>query len=571
MIPDSGRIGSLVELTGINFNPVHSNNIVYFGHTRASILSGNSSSLIVKVPIGAVTNTVSVTSSSLIAFSQFPFKVSFKNETGIDTSSFAEKQNFVSSVGPWLDGPWDVKSIDADIDGKTDLISANGRFAATSSIFENIGLEDSINLGNRVDIIYNPPFGNISGAYKIAVADFDGDGKEDYSFINNSGLWEFKTLLNTSALNNISFNTQIAVPTSFPGIAITAADFNLDGKVDIAAAGGNGFSAFKNTSITGSLSFSSGAGFSLNAAPSDITSGDLNNDSKPDLLVCYSNFHMISVILNASTTAIAFSPNWNLEPGTFEATYSIRMADIDLDGDNDIILATRNRISVLRNEFDGFALGFDAPLVFVAPGEIRSMEVSDIDGDLKPDIILGSFGQMSVLINKSSFTNISFSVAIKYDVGIASTGVSIGDFNNDGKPDISTANALWPAKTISVFKNKAGEQSSICSGGNGSIVSNVLGTNYQWQVNEGSGFSNLSDNAVYSGVNSEILNLTAAPGTYFNYQYRCIVDGAYVAPVYLRFGNKWTGAQSTSWEEPANWSCASLPDSNTDVVISVEA
>ncbi len=31
--------------------------------------------------------------------------------------------------------------------------------------------------------------------------------------------------------------------------------------------------------------------------------------------------------------------------------------------------------------------------------------------------------------------------------------------------------------------------------------------------------------------------------------------------------NKWTGAVNTSWEDPGNWSCARIPDANTDVQI----
>ena len=29
----------------------------------------------------------------------------------------------------------------------------------------------------------------------------------------------------------------------------------------------------------------------------------------------------------------------------------------------------------------------------------------------------------------------------------------------------------------------------------------------------------------------------------------------------------WTGSANNAWENPANWSCGSIPDSNTDVVI----
>ena len=33
------------------------------------------------------------------------------------------------------------------------------------------------------------------------------------------------------------------------------------------------------------------------------------------------------------------------------------------------------------------------------------------------------------------------------------------------------------------------------------------------------------------------------------------------------FMNQWTGAINSAWENAANWSCGSVPDGNTDVVI----
>jgi hypothetical protein len=35
----------------------------------------------------------------------------------------------------------------------------------------------------------------------------------------------------------------------------------------------------------------------------------------------------------------------------------------------------------------------------------------------------------------------------------------------------------------------------------------------------------------------------------------------------LKFAMTWEGTVSTAWENAANWSCGSLPDMNTDVII----
>jgi len=51
---------------------------------------------------------------------------------------------------------------------------------------------------------------------------------------------------------------------------------------------------------------------------------------------------------------------------------------------------------------------------------------------------------------------------------------------------------------------------------------NSFGQSYQWQVDDGSGFADITDDAVYSGATTKILNLTAATSASYNGNlYRC--------------------------------------------------
>ncbi len=102
---------------------------------------------------------------------------------------------------------------------------------------------------------------------------------------------------------------------------------------------------------------------------------------------------------------------------------------------------------------------------------------------------------------------------------------------------------------------------------NGTILSNISGTSYQWQVDIGNGYANISDNANYSGVNTNLLQLTNVPSSYTGYKFRCIVDGNNSIVFEVRFVNIWLGTVSSAWETAANWSCGVLPDENTDVII----
>jgi len=106
----------------------------------------------------------------------------------------------------------------------------------------------------------------------------------------------------------------------------------------------------------------------------------------------------------------------------------------------------------------------------------------------------------------------------------------------------------------------------LCNNGNHSFLSTLTGSNYQWQVNTGSGFTNISDDPYYTGSATSQLQLNNAPTSWYDYQYSCLVNGNRSDSVKLKFTDYWNGAVDTQWENAANWSCG-LPDSNTDVII----
>lgn len=57
------------------------------------------------------------------------------------------------------------------------------------------------------------------------------------------------------------------------------------------------------------------------------------------------------------------------------------------------------------------------------------------------------------------------------------------------------------------------------------VVANGSGLNYQWQEDQGSGFSNLSNGGVYSNVTSATMNITNVTTGMSTYKYRCVVSG----------------------------------------------
>ena len=107
-----------------------------------------------------------------------------------------------------------------------------------------------------------------------------------------------------------------------------------------------------------------------------------------------------------------------------------------------------------------------------------------------------------------------------------------------------------------------------CPGGSVQLSSGITGTTYQWQVNSGNGFTNISNSEVYNGSNNAVLIINNMPHTISDYTFRCVVDGvSYSAAYKVNAANEWTGAADTQWDNAANWSCGDVPGSNSNVFI----
>jgi IPT/TIG domain len=115
---------------------------------------------------------------------------------------------------------------------------------------------------------------------------------------------------------------------------------------------------------------------------------------------------------------------------------------------------------------------------------------------------------------------------------------------------------------------------TLCPGGGTTILGTIQGNptviTTEWQVDTGTGYRPIVNNANYSGTATSALQLINIPSTWYGYKYRYVVNGSIYSQVFqLKFASRWTGSANNSWENPANWSCGQVPDSNTDLTIDV--
>ena len=189
-----------------------------------------------------------------------------------------------------------------------------------------------------------------------------------------------------------------------------------------------------------------------------IVSADLDGDGDNDLATANTNCNdrnSVSVLLNNGDGTFAT----NLDYATGDCPKSIFSADIDRDGDNDLVTANKqsNNVSVLLNNGDGrFANKVDYPVGHHPPS---SVFIADLDGDGDNDLAvanavnIGHFGTVSVLLNNGEGT---FADKVDYAVGYGATSVFVADLNNDGDNDIAVANSgRYPEfiGTLSVLLN----------------------------------------------------------------------------------------------------------------------
>lgn len=571
--PASGPKGTVVNIIGNNFSDTAVNNIVYFGAVRAAIIKASTDTLTVIVPGGTTFEPITVTTKNLTAYSEKPFYVTFAGgDTTLTSYSFASHIDY-----PCGALPLSVEAKDLDNDSIPDLVTAN-EYGNAVSLYKNSSVFQKIFIAPKADI------GDSSYPYQAISSDLNGDGWPDILIDNASpGTMTFLTnngINNTFSFSKSNFTINGVLQT---GGVISAGDMDGDGKPDLIVPTGNdSIQAFRNTSTGPVISFAGATNFALANTGTDngYTSVicDLDGDGKPDYatiaggssLDVYKNISYPGKILLALNQAVNFQDAYNIN---MYLPNSLLAADLNGDGKPDLIFASsynNTSFSIWLNTSAGGIISFAAPISFNITGNVVAITVNDFNGDGKPDIAAAlQAGSVAVFLNSSANGNLSFKTQVNYPVAVNPEAITSVDIDRDGKPDIVVANET--TNSISILRNQMNEpiKDQLCPPvGGTTLVSTLSGTAYQWQQSTDSiHFNNISNNANFNGANSDTLQLSNIPSSWYGYQYRCIVDGNNSNVYTLQFTDAWTGAVNSSWSNASNWSCGAVPDSNTDVII----
>ncbi|PJJ59046.1 putative secreted protein (Por secretion system target) [Hymenobacter chitinivorans DSM 11115] len=255
-----------------------------------------------------------------------------------------------------------------------------------------------------------------------------------------------------------AFSSPVLYNTSGAAQGIVSADFNGDGRPDLATANSSQNSVavlLQSATTPGTFpaisTYGSGGSFSP-----VLATGDLNGDGRPDLAVANQESNTVGVLLNSATTPGSFGSVVVYTASTASRCRGIAIADVNGDGANDLITGTNSQIGVRLGSKT--TPGTFGALTTYASGSSVTDEivVGDVNGDGRPDIVAGntSTNTVSVLLN-SATTPGTFGAAVTYLTNANSSlrGVALGDLNNDNRPDIVAVNDA--DNTVSVLLNSA--------------------------------------------------------------------------------------------------------------------
>ncbi|MEL6987737.1 MAG: VCBS repeat-containing protein [Bacteroidota bacterium] len=283
--------------------------------------------------------------------------------------NFSEKK-----IADDFDGALSVTSADIDGDGDLDILGA-------------AWADDKItwwkNNGDGFSWTQNDLPGTFNGATSVNSADLDGDGDLDIlgaAYVDDKITWWENN-------GDGSSWTQRDRTSNFDGArSVDSADVDGDGDLDIlgAASVGDKIYWWENNNGDGSGWTGQNIASGFDGA-FDVNSADIDGDGDIDILGAASVDDKISWWSNNS----GYGNNWtqNDLPGTFDSARSVNSADVDGDGDLDILGAAfvDDKITWWENNGDGSSWTQNDISTNVDGAE--SVNSADVDGDGDLDII----------------------------------------------------------------------------------------------------------------------------------------------------------------------------------------
>ncbi|MEL7061365.1 MAG: VCBS repeat-containing protein [Acidobacteriota bacterium] len=317
---------------------------------------------------------------------------------------------------------FDATIEDFDGDGDLDIFIANGY---------QQGTEDELWLRDGNTFVESSQQFASDYSFAVASGDLDGDGDADLVVGTNGGQ-PSRVWLNDGSGTFTDAGIDLGDGTT---LDVGLADIDGDGDLDILMANGGQPDLVHLNDGAGGFT-DSGQRLGSNSA-SSMAMADLDGDGDEDLAMGDAD-GIVRIFDGDGAGSFAEAGPW-LNFGFANVVTEIALADVDGDGDRDLVAATTGSLGDKATRIwtnNGAGVFTDSGLRLLPGTNTNALAVGDVDGDGDLDLALGTYGTYGtvddhVLLNDGS---LGFTEVL---VGSGSTtAMTFGDVDGDGDLDL---------------------------------------------------------------------------------------------------------------------------------------
>jgi len=186
--------------------------------------------------------------------------------------------------------------------------------------------------------------------------------------------------------------------------------------------------------------FSSAQHYAVGKTPIATALADFNHDGKTDIATCNILSHGVSVLLGNGDGSFQSSKAYRAAPDPGSSVLDVVAGDFNEDGKVDLVVTLGDNSQMMASLLSGNGDGsFAAPKFFNTGAFAEPVVAADFNGDKHLDLFFGGSEGSTIMLGNGDGT---FQAPVLYSTGAASriTGLAVADFNGDGALDVAAVN-----------------------------------------------------------------------------------------------------------------------------------